>query len=291
MKTSHQWFFAAFVAIAVISASSCTAVFFEQPVPVGAPELKTVPDFLHGVYEVTGGTLLENDQDELPFFHMYVRFEKLDAYRLSATLEVALPLKELPKMEQALAKAQAEGKVLDYYVSPAMVYYILAPGEEESDTKGMVVRLEKRGKNLYAEQWKNVTQIYDLEKRQQIQFEEGDVFEFDDVLKVGDEKRVEFKRLEAKHDAGELWFCAEEKPNQWSLLYIKRVSGSELLLKSSLSFETGHFNEHKEQYNSIVPFLKNEDNDYVLNPTDEQLRRLLADPVLFGDMRLKKVSR
>jgi hypothetical protein len=287
MKTILR-FFAYLPVLAVIAlASACNFVYFEKPVPQDAPGLKTFPAFLNGEYVITNSEVFGAEGSVM---RTLLRFERLDEAHLAVSVESALPAGDLPRLKQVLAEAQAEGKVADYFFSEKLIYYTLSQ-EVLEEKAGMAVHLEKRGAYYRSPQWMHATYIFDLAKGRHLTISTSDLLEMNGMIAVPPRPETTDLPLVAKGKGDEVWFSSEEEPGKWSLIYLKRVSDKELILKGTLFFVKEHFSNNMAKYEAIVPFRKKEDSDdFIINPTDEQLKTLLADPKLFGDTRLRKVA-
>lgn len=282
MRSFSQWLAMA----ALLLLASCNFAYFEKPVPAGAAELKTVPAFLTGEYEAAGSEALDNEQGLL---RTLFKFEKLSETQLMVSMESALPAKDLPKMGKALAKAQEEGRIQDYYVSERVVYFMPAANDEE-DPEGVAVYLEKSGDWIRSPQWLLTTYIIDLSNGKMIVFDYGNLLNSNDVLLAPGKTESSKKTMVAKARGDEVWLSAEEAPGKWGLFYFKRLSDKELALKGTLFFDDQHFGNHRAKFEAVTLFRKDDNSDFILNPSDEQLKTLLADPELFGNVRLKKLK-
>ncbi len=287
MKTIVR-LFAYLPALAAIAlTSACNFVYFEKPVPEGAPEIKSVPAFLNGEYLITEEN--RSDSEAAAFMHTVLRFERLDETHLAVSVESALPSGNLPKLKKALAEAQAEAKVTDYFFSENLIYYTLAEEEAEGNT-GMAIHLQKRGAYYRSPQWIHATYIFDFAKGRNLIISTSDLPVMSDLLMVPYKPEVTDFRLVAKGKGDEVWLSSEEEPGKWSLIYLKRLSDKELEIKGTLFFSDDHFSKNKAKYEAVAPFQKTDSNDYIINPTDEQLKSLLTDPELFGNTRLRKLT-
>ena len=287
MKTIVR-LFAYLPALAAIAlASACNFAYFEKPVPQGAPEIKTVPTFLNGEYLITEEN--RSDSEDAAFMHTVLRFDRLDETHLAVSVESALPSGDLPKLKKALDEAQAEGKVTDYFFSEKLIYYALAEEEAEGKT-GMAIHLQKRGAYYRSPQWIHATYIFDFAKGRHLIISTSDLPAMSDLLMVPYKPDVTDVPLVAKGQGNEVWLSSEEAPGKWSLIYFKKLSDKELEIKGTLFFNEDHFNKNKAKYEAVAPFRKTDSSDYIINPTDEQLRTLLADPELFGNTRLRKLT-
>lgn len=286
MKTIVRLFVYLPVLAAITLASACNFVYFEKPVPQGVPEMKTVPAFLNGEYLIAG----ENESGgEDAVMHTLLRFERLDDTHLAVSVESALPSGDLSKMKKALAEAQAGAKVTDYFISEKLIYYTL-PQEETAEKTGMAIHLQKRGAYYRSPQWIHATYIFDLAKGRHLIISTSDLPVMSDLITVQDKPEVTDFPLVVKGKGDEVWFSSEEEPGKWSLIYLKRVSDKELIIKGTLFFGDDHFKKNQAKYEAVAPFRKTDGNDYIINPTDEQLKTFLADPELFGNTRLMKLT-
>lgn len=286
MKTILRLFVYLPVLAAIAMASACNFVYFEKPVPQSAPEMKTVPAFLNGEYLIAE----ENGADnENAIMHTLLRFERLDDTHLAVSVESALPTGDLSKLKKALAEAQAEAKVTDYFISEKLIYYTLAQEEAEEKT-GMAIHLQKRGAYYRSPQWTHATYIFDLAKSRHHIISTSDLPVMSDLITVQYKPEVTDFPLVARGKGDEVWLSSEEEAGKWSLIYLKRVSDKELVIKGTLFFGEDHFKKNQAKYEAVAPFRKTDGNDYIINPTDEQLKTLLADPELFGNTRLRKLT-
>jgi hypothetical protein len=282
LRFTSQWLAMA----ALMLTASCKFAYFESPVPQGVPDMKTIPAFLDGEYEASGSEAFGNEQG---LRRTLFKFEKLSETQLLVSMESALPAGDLPKMEKALAGAMEEGRIQDYYVSDRVVYYLPAPNDE-GETPGVAVYLEKRGNWIRSPQWLHLTYIFDLSNGKMIVFDYGNLLEANDVLLAPAKTESSKNPLTAKARGDEVWLSAEEAPGKWGLFYLKRLSDKELAIKGTLFFDEEHFGNHRAKFEAVTPFRRDDDNDFILNPGDEQLAKLLADPKLFGNVMLKKLK-
>lgn len=287
MKTLSRFFFQLPLMAALTLLASCNFAYFEGPVPAGAPGLKTVPIFLSGEYEVIGSEAF-GGSDAL--MRTLFRFERLDDTHLAATMESALPAGDLPKLKDALAKAQANGEIEDFFFSEKMIYYSARDTTQEGGKTGLVVHLEKRGAFYRSPQWVFSTNIFDLTKSRHIVVSAGGPGELGGIVDVPAKPELNDWHLVARGKADEVWFSSEEGPEKWSLIYLKRLSDKEIALKGTLLFDEEYFGKHQARFEAVVPFRQDDNNDFILNPSDEQLKIILADPELFGNVRLKKLA-
>lgn len=277
----------------LIFSSACTELHFEEPVHADAPEIQTSPSFLKGQYEVISASM-EGDLEEP--FTLSVRFEQEGKTRLMASLETVIPAEKLKLLEGRFIQLQSEGKINSFYVSPDLVYYIM-PGESESDEedsvkqRGRIIRLEKEGKFFRSDEWATLTFVFDFENGQALDFEEGEWFDIPDPLTFENTGTASSKKMVAKANPKEAWISMEESEGHWSLFYLKKHSGRELLLKYTDEFNKSYFNEHRRRLEALLPWQKDGDtDDLLINPTAVQLKQLLAEPGLFGEMRLRKIK-
>lgn len=288
MKIHRNHYALIFGVASLIFTSSCAEVHFEGPVQANAPEVRTAPSFLKGQYEVIYNSL---GSDYGNPFQLSVRFEPDGKDRLLASMEAVIPVDGLKTLEGRLAQMQDEGKISRYFVSSGLVYYII-PGEEGDDeSQGRVIRLERQGKYLRSDDWAQLTYLFDFANGVVLSFEEGEWMETPDPLTYRSSGAAMQKPLVAKATSQEAWFSMEESKGRWSLFYIRKASGKELQVKFSAQFDEGYFKQNRERLEGILPWRTEEDSDdYLLNPTDAQLRKLLEEPGLFGEMKLRRIK-
>lgn len=282
------------LAVLAIAAGSCSSILFEQPVPQKASMLKTIPDYLSGLYEATPSDGAEKS-DEI--FLDLLRLERLGDNKLLATAMTGFRREDLPKFEKLLAEDKEKGEILDYFVTASQAYYTLKADQydaSEQERGGHLVTFEAAGNYLLLPQSKEMLFSFDLAAGKQILFEKTKSKSSTNspYSKTATDSLTAMERIMvAKGEKDEIWFSMKNQESQWALIYIKRISDTELLVKHGEIGENADLQNNLDRYNAITPFKKDgESNNYLVNPTDAQLEKLLADPHLFSSMKLKKLS-
>jgi len=289
----NSWIHAMALAVLAIAAGSCSSILFEQPVPQKASILKTIPDYLSGLYEATESDGAEKS-DEI--FLDLLQLEQLNDSRLLATAMRGFRREDLPEFEKLLAEGKEKGDVLDYFVTASQAYYTLKEDQydaSEHKRGGHLVTIEAAGDYLLFPQSKEMLFSFDLAAGKQILFEKEQSNSSTNApyFRTATDSLTAMERIMvAKGEKDEIWFSMKNQESRWSLIYIKRISDTELLVKHGEIGENADLQNNLDRYNAITPFKKDgESNNYLINPTDAQLEKLLADPHLFSSMKLKKL--
>ncbi|MDZ4702944.1 MAG: hypothetical protein SH848_03380 [Saprospiraceae bacterium] len=279
--------------VLTILLGSCSSILFENPVPQKADELKVIPDYLSGLYEATESDGAEKS-DEI--FLDLLRLERLNDHKLLATAMRGFRREDLPKFEKLLAEDKQKGEILDYFVTASQAYYTLKQDQSDASEQkrgGHFVTFEAVGDYLLFPQSKEMLFSFDLAAGKQILFEKAQSSSSTNspYFKTATDSLTATERIMVtKGEKDEIWFSMKNEESRWSLIYIKRLSDTELLVKHSEIGEKADLKQSLDRYNAITPFKKEGDsNNYLINPTDAQLKKLLADPHLFSSMKLKKL--
>jgi predicted RecB family nuclease len=80
-----------------------------------------------------------------------------------------------------------------------------------------------------------------------------------------------------------------EHQKNWLLYAVTVEEKGKMTVKVSFLKDKTGFEKRLDAFNKITPFQKTE-SDYLINPTDEALDRLLGDPELFETGYLVKIS-
>ncbi|MFM9948112.1 MAG: hypothetical protein ACKV1O_09255 [Saprospiraceae bacterium] len=290
---SKFWMYATQLVVLATLSVSCSSILFEQPVPQKASSLKTIPVYLSGLYEATP---LDGAEKSDEIFLDLLRLERLGDSKLLATAITGFRREDLPKFEKLLADDKQAGVVLDYFVSASQAYYTLKEDQydaSEQERGGHLVTFEAAGDYLLFPESKEMLFYFDLAAGKQILFEKtkSKSSTTSPYSKTATDSLTAMERiLVAKGEKDEIWFSLKNDESRWALIYIKRISDTELLVKHGEIGENADLKNNLDRYNAITPFKKDgESNNYLVNPTDAQLKKLLADPHLFSSMKLEKL--
>ncbi len=289
------WIYGMSLAVVVMASSACSSIFFESPVPQKVEKLEVFPDHLSGMYEIIEG----GDQPEPgSVFRDLLVLELSGDKRLVATGVKGFLRRDLTKLAAILAADKTHGKILDYFITESGAYYTLLEDAYDADEQkrgGHYISFEPAGDYLLLSPSREMLISFDLSAGKELLFEKRrNASGYDDAyFKVSaDSLQYSVQELVAKSHKEEIWFSVKNNDeSKWSLVYLKRLPNDELLVKHSVIGENANLYENLHRYNAITPFTRiGEGRDYLINPTDEQLKKLLADPDLFTALKLKKVS-
>lgn len=283
-----------FAVSALLLAFSCTNFYFEKPVPQTGDALTSAPANLEGVYEVlderSGQPI---DPDELfPWVKLCYIFEKLEGERLMVSTDARFHERDFERTKAVFAQKKAEGFITDYAIGQRMIFYTLAPNDTGKIEQAYIPML-KSG------QWYVLTgshvpdRLFDFQQRKCLEADNARIRSMEQMLPGGDSLSTKSLALEARQKAGAFYLNTREegKPG-WSLIYGVPAGNGDWLLKLSnmTSISDSSFNTNRAYYESITPFRKLDGNDYLVNPDDRALGKLLADTNLFASIRLRKLE-
>ncbi len=281
----------AVILLAVLT-TSCTNVYFENPVPQRGESMRAAPAELAGLYLLepgAGETLSEWEELLRPCF----RIEATDKGNLLISTENRLHAKDVSRLRKALETQRKEGKLLDYEMTESAITCLVRKEEE-----GRIWQEEHSVTLIKSGSWYVVAQtakpywLFDFEAGRQLEYksEQRDQAS-NDWFPEAARLQADTAQLVALHKYP-IWYFNTRKGDEkaWSLLCVERVGNDALRVKFSSLDNKAVFEERAAYYNAITPFRKEGDNRYVINPTDGALDLLVQDAQLFETMLLRKIE-
>lgn len=278
--------------------AACTNVYFEKPVPQNGQPLLAPPPALQGAYEVLDDGTDKNEEPDLlaAWLKPCYFFEKLDHEQLLISEEIRFHERDLPQIKAHLARKKADGTLADYTLTGRGILYTTAADSSGQQTSGYAPMLKsgswyiltrsQKPARMYSFSPKNAfEQVFDTKHG-------GD----GDFLPEADSLDIKTATLVARQRAGAFFLNTQEADGEpesgWSLLWCVPDAQGDLLLKfSSLGYNGDSLIENnRARYEAITTFAKTSNDNYLINPDDQALDALLADPALFKTMRLRKLK-
>ncbi len=283
--------------LATLLISSCTVLYFDKPMPEKADLLATFPAYLPGLYEIQEEPLAEGFEIEHSVIGKYVKeFLRLEPAenntKMVVLAESRILVKDLPQIRAALAKTQAEGAILDFTVTDHLIYYETSKFLEDGKPQkgGQYITLNKDGDYLIIAQSTHPGYIFDLGQKTQTEFEDGGPSAMTyGIYQETDSVKTQTRGMVSKSGVDALYFNLQDTPDKWMLIYIAKVTPTDLLLLHSANIEEDTLKANAAYYNAVTPFRKDGDN-YVISPDNQQLGILLSDQKLFKRLRLHRIS-
>lgn len=281
------------LAFLLVLVSSCTSVYFENPVPQSGTALRSIPEDWAGEYLVEQQAADELSDLEQIFRQCY-RLERQDASRLLVSTDYRIHEKDMPRLREALEEQKKAGKLIDYNLSEHFIVYQV---KSEDDTEpGKVEQqytaLLKVGPWYILPQSIVPFRLFDLDAAAQTDYETKSEFRLTDEWLPGADS-ISAKPLQlVARQTRQAWFfnTRPDSSDKWSLLYLQHPSKDRLIVKVSYLADSQKFEERIDHYNAIAPFRKVEDGGYVVNPTDQALERLMAEDGLFQTTYLRRIG-
>lgn len=281
----------AVVFLAVLT-TSCTNVYFENPVPQRGERVRSAPSELTGLYLFepgAGETLSEWEELLRPCF----RIEATDKGNLLVSTENRLHIRDVARLKKALETQRKEGKLLNYEMSESAITCTVRK-EEEGRTwlEEQSVALIKSGPWYVVAQSAKPYWLFDFESGRQLEYKtEKSAPANNDWFPDAGLTQADTSMLVALQKSG-IWYFNTRKGDEkaWSLLCVERVGNDALRVKFSSLDNKAVFEERAAYYNAITPFRKEGDNRYLINPTDAALARLMQEEQLFETVSLRKIE-
>ena len=286
----------------ILLSTSCTQIYFENPVPQNGQPLPAPPPGLQGAYEVLDDAPQESlsaepsaETDEAPdpledWLKLCFYFEKSDGGRLLVSEEIRFHERDWANIKSFLAQKKADGTLADYTMGEHSILYTTAvdtAGEQasayvpiiKSGTWYILTRSQKPGW-LFDFDPKNASQIgLDVKNDDSNQFLPGT-----------DSLSMKTSALVARQRAGAFFFNAQAAgETNWSLIHCTQDAQGDVQLSIGYASDS-LIEQNRAHYEAITHFAKTPGNNYLINPDDRALDVLLADQKLFKTMRLRKLK-
>lgn len=272
-------------------ASSCTNVYFENPVPQNAKALNTFPADWAGVYaeEPSPG-------EEGSIYVNCFRLERLSGTQLLVSGEIRIARKDLPGLKADLEAQKKSGKLISYLLTERFLI-ATAPVKDENrpgvSAEQQITVLYREGDWYILERTPEPLMLFDLESARMTKLEQHEPFETGAALfPHADSLSSEQTQLVARQKNGGFYLNAlKNDSNLWELYYLTQPAAGRLLIKTSELKDEKAFEQRLDFYNGITPFAKLEGGkDYKIAPTDQALEQLLKEEDFLKTLYLKKIS-
>ncbi|MEQ1744562.1 MAG: hypothetical protein ABMA02_03995 [Saprospiraceae bacterium] len=282
------------VVFLAILASSCTNVYFENPVPQRGERVLKMPAELAGTYVLepkAGETVSELEQ----VVRNCIRIEADEAGNMLVSGESRLLAKDLPRFKNVLEAQKREGKVHAYRLTASHLICTVKTDAEEGQSAGsdeQHISLIKSGPWYVLGQSAKPMWFFDFAVGRQLEYDKNsEGLSNSKWIDDADRVSADTAQLIALQQS-KIWYFNTRKGDEkaWSLVCVQRESSEVLAVRWSNLNNKSAFLQRMDYYNAITPFRKEGDNRFVINPTDEALNQLMRDEQLFETMRLRKVE-
>ncbi len=271
-----------------IALTSCTSVYFEKPVPQQGTALTTIPADWVGIY--FSEPVVEEDATPLEqIIRPCFRLERIGTTQLLVSSEYRIHERDMPRLKTALEKQESEGELLKYYLTESMLWYtVRVEDREEQQYSG----LTKTGSWYILTQTIAPFRLFDLDAGIQTEFElEKQAGLVASGLPEADSISSKTSALIAKKDRNAWYFNTRADSNsKWSLMYIRQVAPDQLTIKISHLEHPDDFKNRLEYFNTITQFREIASDNFLIDPDDAALSRLLAEDGLFQTTHLRRIE-
>lgn len=275
--------------ISLLFLSACNAVYFEKPMPQSGENLKTIPLGWSGTFEMR-----ESGKNyDTVLYKQCLRLDRLSNTQLFISGETCLAKKDLPALKQLFEIAKAAGRLSDYKITNSFIYSTLNLQREDKSTwlEQQYTALVEQGDLYVLAKSIEPFMLIDLETNTVTKFnkERGDT-QGDELIPLADSLSSETLSLVCRQ-RGRMYYLNIQVPDQtnWFLYTVSEQDKNNLTLKAGFLKDKTAFEARLGYFNKITPFKKT-GSDYLINPTDNALDQLLADPDLFETSYLKKID-
>ncbi|MBK9338965.1 MAG: hypothetical protein IPM98_21470 [Lewinellaceae bacterium] len=279
-------------ALVAIFATSCTDIYFENPVPQGGEALRSAPTEWLGLYVVEPDAGEEVSELEA-IFRTCFRFERTEEGNLLVSTENRLHATDLPRLKKELEAQKQAGKLLDYQLTESFIFCRLKTTEEDHiGVEEQYATLIKSGSWYVLGQTVQPYWLFDFKAGKRIEYErERQAILRAEWLPAADSVSVKSSRLVARQQQKTWYFnTRKEADTTWSLIGLEQDAKGTLRITLSSLNDRKTFEQRMEYYNAITPFRKDGENRYVINPTDEALQQLMKKENLFQTIRMQQLE-
>ncbi|MBP6828591.1 MAG: hypothetical protein KA165_18640 [Saprospiraceae bacterium] len=279
------------VPVFLISAISCTHVYFENPVPQEAKDLYAVPANLSGLYEY-----MDEQADDDPvksLFKHCLRFEPINESQMLVSWDARLHERDFPALKQNLEEKKAAGEVIEYSLTENFIVCTsMVPANEGARRpQQQFVALSKEGPWYVVAQTRAPFFLFNFKSGIASNYSVTKSEGLDNVLPDADSLSVEDAQLVARSKDGAYYFNSKKAEDPgWSLISLRPQGSGGWLLKTSDVSSEKEFKESLAHFNKITPFEELSDSKYRVHPTDAELARLMSEPELFHSVVLRKLE-
>lgn len=274
-------------------ASACTTIYFEKPVPQGGTALQAIPPDWAGVYaEVPTKT----DASAQPsIYRECLRLEISAGSKLLVTEEVRIHESDMPRLRADLEEQKRSGKLDDYLLTEGYLFATTRVHDENkpgTTTEQQIARIFRQGPWYIIGGTPEPLILFDLAAGQTTGFDvHHGVGLSQTVLPNADSVSTTLTPLQVRQKGKGYYFNTWKKENGlWELYYVTQPEPGVLIVKTSTVQDKDALERRLDHYNAITPFIKEGDNNYRINPTDQALEQLLSDDKLLETTRLEKIS-
>jgi len=270
--------------------TACNAVYLEKPMPQSGKDQKTIPAHWSGVYE-----LIEPDKNsDSALFKQCLRMERLSNTQLFISGETRLAKKDVAALKQLFLKEQKAGRLLDFQITNRFIYSTVntASPEKEINPERQITTLVSQGDWYVLANSIKPLMLIDLDTKTVTNFDVPVAGSLggNDLIPEADSLSADNVPLVFRQKQQTYFLNVQPQGHtNWLLYTISGTGKSDLAVKLAFQKDKKNFEQRLDYYNKITPFLSM-GSDYLINPTDEALDQLLADPDLFEGWYLKKIG-
>lgn len=274
----------------VVLTSSCSNIYFENPVPSDAAALGSFPEQWEGVYwEVPP------KGEEIPAYRECLRLDRLSDAELLVSQETRIAAKDMPRFRAELEQQKREGRLIRYTLTDHFLMTTAPVDDKERpgvSAEQQVIPLFKEGEWYILGLSAGPLMLFDLKTGQLTRYETQVLQGGGALFSRADSLSSQQARLVARQKGSHIYLNSlREKGDLWELICINQSAKGELRVITSAVKEKKEFEQRLEAYDRITPFVKLDgENNYKIAPTDQALEKLLADEHLFQTTTLKKIS-
>jgi hypothetical protein len=278
-----------FFGISLLFLSACNAVYLEKPMPQSAENLKTIPAGWSGTYEMR-----EPDKNyDTVLYKQCLRLDRLSNTQLLISGEICLAKKDLPALKQQFEIAKSEGRLTEYKITNQFIYSTLNPQREDKSTwaEQQFTALIEQGDLYVLAKSIEPFMMIDLEANTLTKFsKEGGGVQDTELIPLADSLSSETLPLVFRQ-RGRTYYLNMKAQGQtnWFLYAVSEQDKNNLTIKASFLKDKPGFEERFSYFNKITPFQRI-GSDFQINPTDNAMELLLAEPGLFETTYLKKID-
>lgn len=279
------------LAVLLVSAGSCTSVYFENPVPGDAEKLEAFPEDWAGVYWEA-----PTDGEERLVYLECLRLDRLSDTELLVSQETRIAEQDMPRLRADLEQRKKDGRLVSYQLTDRFLIATIPVDDKDRPgvtTEQQVTQMYKEGEWYILGGSAAPLARFDLKSGQMTKYETRELNgNGTATFPRADSLSSEQTRLVARRKNGGIYLnVLRDDGVLWELYHVTQPVQGELQIKTSIVKNEKDFKRRFDFYNGITPFIQLEgEKDYKIAPDDRAVEKLLADEDLFQVTRLKKIS-
>lgn len=277
---------------ALLSLNACYMALYEQPMPLEAPIITRIPEEITGVYEVIPSPEdLPEPGSVAELFHQYLVLERLDAQQMMVYTELRMPITALEQLRALLEIEKQEGRIMDFRLSQRMLW-INSPGNPDNGKgpQSQVLYFTPSGKWLIHHGTYDPFGTIDLQKQVLIKMKKSDNPVSDEWVPESDSLETEIQRIDFRRGTDALYLNVETGAGRWQCISLSKEKQGRRMLNLSYVASKEDFASYLSKNLPAREFSRDEEDNFVLNVSNETFFKLQQTPSLWDGMLLQKVE-